>query len=461
MAVQAIALFDRAVAIDGAARRASMLDRCHDGRFARRVGDSSASTGLNGKMQFSGRRGRTRPAAGRGVDGVDDRSGYRREVYEYPFGRVSPENRVVPSETAPSAVSHAARADRGDGSRTRASRARWEQTGPGQWSATASSYSRMYWGPTHANDVPPPPPGLPPSRRRLRDRGNRALHASSRGEPLSGSPGENGPFATRRRRNGERSPALVAGALVALAAFAVDLPGATARLARERRAHRAVASLTAETTNPESRAGAIRAAHPTRVFTRVVTGGDVLDVLDALADARPERVMGHFRAREAPRRTLRLVEKHGDVLLRAPAARAFASMRARASRDGVFLTPVSGFRDVDKQRALFFDGAADRGQSLQKRALVSAPPGFSEHHTGYALDISCPEVADDLVVAFERTESFAWLARNAHAYGFELSFGRDDASSPGVSYEPWHWRWVGNAHSRETFARAREAVGKA
>ena len=438
MAVQAIALFDRAVAIDGAARRASMLDRCHDGRFARRVGDSSASTGLNGKMQFSGRRGRTRPAAGRGVDGVDDRSGYRREVYEYPFGRVSPENRVVPSETAPSAVSHAARADRGDGSRTRASRARWEQTGPGQWSATASSYSRMYWGPTHANDVPPPPPGFPPSRRRLRDRGNRALHASSRGEPLSGSPGENGPFATRRRRNGERSPALVAGALVALAAFAVDLPGATARLARERRAHRAVASLTAETWNPESRAGYVRAY------------------------ALPERIMGHFRAREAPRRALRRVDvTHGDVLLRAPAARAFASMRARASRDGVFLTPVSGFRDVDKQRALFFDGAADRGQSLQKRALVSAPPGFSEHHTGYALDISCPEVADDLVVAFERTESFAWLARNAHAYGFELSFGRDDASSPGVSYEPWHWRWVGNAHSRETFARAREAVGKA
>ena len=174
--------------------------------------------------------------------------------------------------------------------------------------------------------------------------------------------------------------------------------------------------------------------------------------------------MGHFRAREAPRRSLRSVRSTGAgecVLLRKPAARAFDSMRTHASHDGVDLTPVSGFRDVDKQRALFFDGAADRGQSLQKRALVSAPPGFSEHHTGYALDISCPEVADDLVVAFERTESFAWLARNAHAYGFELSFGRDDASSPGVSYEPWHWRWVGNAHSRETFARAREAVGKA
>ena len=391
-------------------------------------------------MAFRGRGGRARPAAGRGVDGVDDRSGNRREVREYPFGRVSrTSNPVVPSETAPSVISHAERADRGDGSRTQqnASRARWEQTGPGQWSA--SSYSRAYRGPAHANDVPPPPPGLPPSsRRRLAGRENRALTSPSHGAThLMNGPGENGPFGARRRRDGD-ADALVAGALVALAAFAMDLPGAAARLARERRAHRAVASLTAETWNPESRAGYVRAY------------------------ALPERIMGHFRAREAPRRALRRVDvTHGDVLLRAPAARAFASMRARASRDGVFLTPVSGFRDVDKQRALFFDGAADRGQSLQKRALVSAPPGFSEHHTGYALDISCPEVADDLVVAFERTESFAWLARNAHAYGFELSFGRDDASSPGVSYEPWHWRWVGNAHSRETFARAREAVGKA
>jgi D-alanyl-D-alanine carboxypeptidase len=170
--------------------------------------------------------------------------------------------------------------------------------------------------------------------------------------------------------------------------------------------------------------------------------------------------MGHFRAREAPRRALRRVESHGDVLLRAPAARAFASMRTHASRDGVRLTPVSGFRDVDRQHRLFFDVAADRGQSLQKRALVSAPPGFSEHHTGYALDISCPEVENDLVVAFEKTNAFAWLSRNAKTYGFEMSFGRDDVSSLGVSYEPWHWRFVGDRHSRETFARTREAAGR-
>ena len=411
-------------------------------------------------MAFRGRGGRARPAAGRGVDGVDDRSGNRREVREYPFGRVSrTSNPVVPSETAPSVISHAERADRGDGSRTQqnASRARWEQTGPGQWSA--SSYSRAYRGPAHTNDVPPPPPGLPPSsRRRLAGRENRALTSPSHGAThLMNGPGENGPFGARRRRDGD-ADALVAGALVALAAFAVDLPGAAARLARERRTHGAVASLTAETRNPQAGDPAPSCAADPRNVARVFASGDVLDLL---ADARPERVMGHFRAREAPRRALRRVESHGDVLLRAPAARAFASMRTHASRDGVRLTPVSGFRDVDRQHGLFFDVAADRGQSLQKRALVSAPPGFSEHHTGYALDISCPEVGDDLVVAFEKTGAFAWLSRNAAKHGFEMSFGRDDVSSLGVSYEPWHWRWVGDTHSRETFARTREATGRA
>ena len=57
--------------------------------------------------------------------------------------------------------------------------------------------------------------------------------------------------------------------------------------------------------------------------------------------------------------------------------------------------------------------------------------------------------------------AFAWLSRNAAKHGFEMSFGRDDVSSLGVSYEPWHWRWVGDTHSRETFARTREATGRA
>ena len=132
-----------------------------------------------------------------------------------------------------------------------ASRARWGTDRPG--SVVRVLLLAGVPGPAHTNDVPPPPPGLPPSsRRRLAGRENRALtprRAARR--TLMNGPGENGPFGARRRRDGD-ADALVAGALVALAAFAVDLPGAAARLARERRAHGAVASLTAETRNPQA-----------------------------------------------------------------------------------------------------------------------------------------------------------------------------------------------------------------
>ena len=71
-----------------------------------------------------------------------------------------------------------------------------------------------------------------------------------------------------------------------------------------------------------------------------------------------------------------------------------------------------------------------------------APPGYSEHHTGLALDIGDldhPET--DVEVSFEETPAFEWLKNNADRFGFELSF--PVGNPQGVSYEPWHWRFVG------------------
>ena len=115
--------------------------------------------------------------------------------------------------------------------------------------------------------------------------------------------------------------------------------------------------------------------------------------------------MGHFRAREARAGRFGGWKATATCCYERP-RRAFASMRTHASLDGVRLTPVSGFRDVDRQHGLFFAVAADRGKVCEARARLGAPRVF-EHHTGYALDISCPEVGDDLVVAFEKTGAFA------------------------------------------------------
>jgi D-alanyl-D-alanine carboxypeptidase len=47
--------------------------------------------------------------------------------------------------------------------------------------------------------------------------------------------------------------------------------------------------------------------------------------------------------------------------------------------------------------------------------------------------------------SFEHTEAFAWLQGHAAAYGFRMSYPRGNVH--GISYEPWHWFWIGGDQS--------------
>lgn len=167
---------------------------------------------------------------------------------------------------------------------------------------------------------------------------------------------------------------------------------------------------------------------------------------------------GHFAYQEAPAEQLQAIVPNGSIRLRKSAAQKFQTMVAAARAQGVILVPISGFRPIAEQQHLFFDVKAQRGQVAAERALVSAPPGYSEHHTGYALDIGDGRVpATNLNPAFEQTAAFRWLQANAAYYSFELSFPKNN--SQGVSYEPWHWRFVGDRESLETFYKARQSKG--
>jgi zinc D-Ala-D-Ala carboxypeptidase len=166
-----------------------------------------------------------------------------------------------------------------------------------------------------------------------------------------------------------------------------------------------------------------------------------------------EALLGHLPYDEALAEDLVPVVPDGSILMRQAAADKFLQMVEAAAADGILLVPVSGFRSIEDQEYLFFEVKAERGQVAATRAEVSAPPGYSEHHTGYAIDIIDGRIPDIVLVeAFETTPAFAWLQDNAAFYSFELSFPRDNAQ--GISYEPWHWRFVGDRHSLETFYRA-------
>ena len=171
-------------------------------------------------------------------------------------------------------------------------------------------------------------------------------------------------------------------------------------------------------------------------------------------DPKPDTLLGHLPYAEAPQSELRPIVADGSIKLRAAAATAYKAMVAAAQADGVSLVPISGFRSIQDQNHLFFDVKAERGQVATQRAQVSAPPGYSEHHTGYAVDIgdgSRPEM--NLNPSFDQTAAFHWLKANAAHFSFELSFAKNNPQ--GVNYEPWHWRYVGDQQSLQTFYNAK------
>lgn len=124
--------------------------------------------------------------------------------------------------------------------------------------------------------------------------------------------------------------------------------------------------------------------------------------------------------------------------LHAGAARAWMHMRSAALREGVVLEAISGYRSHDYQLGIFERKRA-RGLTVDEILAVNAAPGYSEHHSGRALDIAAPD-EPPAEESFERTPAFAWLRENAGGFGFAMSYPRDNPH--GIVYEPWHWCWT-------------------
>jgi zinc D-Ala-D-Ala carboxypeptidase len=163
------------------------------------------------------------------------------------------------------------------------------------------------------------------------------------------------------------------------------------------------------------------------------------------------RLLGHFPYREIP--ADQLVSVAPGVQLQREAAESFQAMQAAAAADGISLQVLSAFRSIALQKHIFFDVKSERNQSALERARVSAPPGFSEHSTGFALDLGDGhQPATNLSVRFEDTAAFAWLQRHANRYHYRLSFPLHNRQ--GVSYEPWHWRFEGSADALRIFEAA-------
>jgi len=135
------------------------------------------------------------------------------------------------------------------------------------------------------------------------------------------------------------------------------------------------------------------------------------------------------------------IGKTGDgreLLLTPSAATAWEQMYETAATGGIALQVVSAFRGILRQAEIIRSKLA-RGEAIDAILAVNAAPGYSEHHTGRALDLNTPGCVP-LAGQFAETAAFRWLTGHAARFGFRLSFPRGNPH--GFAFEPWHWCWT-------------------
>ncbi len=137
------------------------------------------------------------------------------------------------------------------------------------------------------------------------------------------------------------------------------------------------------------------------------------------------------------------------------AAQALEKLFAAAEAEGLPCHLVSGYRSISYQKGLFarkvqsyLDEGLPQAEAEAAAAQWVARPGSSEHSLGLAADIVSGDwylSHDDLTEDFAQTPQFTWLQQHAAEYGFILRYPQDKEAVTGVHYEPWHYRYVGEA----------------
>ena len=193
-------------------------------------------------------------------------------------------------------------------------------------------------------------------------------------------------------------------------------------------------------TGDEYRTLFLDSSHPnTKVIAEppVITGDKELDArIVGIAVARG------YELQEVPSSELNLYE---DLPLQQKMADSWELLRLEAAKAGIQLKIASGMRTVDEQRQLFLErlGSASSDAQIDQVLAMTAPPGYSRHHSGYVVDAEDPSAT-----VFEYSPAYAWLSENNYArpkkFGIIPSYP-DGAQKQGPEPEPWEYVWVGQS----------------
>ncbi|MFB2539782.1 MULTISPECIES: M15 family metallopeptidase [unclassified Acinetobacter] len=165
---------------------------------------------------------------------------------------------------------------------------------------------------------------------------------------------------------------------------------------------------------------------------------------NALCTPHPEAASVGIKHYRFPEQT-NLVSIGNGYKMHPDAAQALSKMMAAARQDGVTLTVGSAFRSVAYQQGIV-DRKKAAGQKPKQLYFMSAPAGYSEHHTGFALDFS------PINPSFAKTKGYTWLLSNAGKYGFKQTYTAAYSAKSGVSEESWHWKFTDSPAAQQALA---------
>ena len=139
------------------------------------------------------------------------------------------------------------------------------------------------------------------------------------------------------------------------------------------------------------------------------------------------------------------------------AAKALVAMAADMKAAGAGKIVInSAYRSFASQKSIHAAQVARLG--LKAGEALAARPGFSEHQTGLAADISAAGQGCVIAVCFSKTRGGKWLAANSWRYGFILRYPNGKTAITGYQFEPWHFRFVGTELAAEYKARAAKTL---
>lgn len=120
---------------------------------------------------------------------------------------------------------------------------------------------------------------------------------------------------------------------------------------------------------------------------------------------------------------------------------AYKNMLADAQKEGLNFCICSAYRSYELQESLYNNSLSQNGKAYTDKMF--AYPGRSEHHTGYAIDVTSASMNWGLSQNYADYPDGAWIKKNCAKYGFIIRYPKGKEDITGYMYEPWHIRYVG------------------